>query len=183
LVGNTGCSDFVVAPAAGINLHMGKLLRRASLRMSDEILDQSLETLVAFLRSEMYAVKTYDDAVQRVSNAKLRDELSRLRNSHFARALLLRERIDEFGGTTDCGDVSPWGAFAAARTHLTNASDDMEALLALEEGEAWGVRDYEIDLDAVEAHLRHEIGRIVIPEQRRTREVAKRLLESYIRRS
>jgi len=122
-----------------------------------------------FFRTEAFAATTYTAALGKIRNPGLRSELIQLRNSHVGRAYLLRERLDEFGGSVLAElHEQPWGAFANAYRRLLRATTERGALVALREGEALGVRDYEIDLSEVEPRLRDEIGKIMLSEQRRT---------------
>jgi hypothetical protein len=151
---------------------MRSLLRRESLRLAEATLEQTLETLVAFLRAERFAVVTYDAALSKVVDPDLREELGRLRLSHAARALILAERVKEFGGPAMLdGEAQPvpWGAFATSAVRLTTSRGDREVLAALREGESWALRDYELDLPDVETHVRRQLLRILLGEQRRTR--------------
>ncbi len=137
--------------------------------MSPERLEQTLEALLAFFRSEAFAATTYAAALTKIRDPTLQQELIRLRNSHAGRAFLLRERLGEFGGSV-CAELleQPWGAFANAYRRLLRATSLRGALVALREGEALGLRDYEIDLSELEPQLREEVGKIVLSEQRRT---------------
>ncbi len=151
---------------------MRSLLRRESLRLAEATLEQTLETLVAFLRAERYAVVTYDAALVRIADPDIRDELGRLRLSHAARALILGERVREFGGPGSdraAEGVEPWGAFASACPRVQGARDEAGVVRALGEGENWALRDYELDLQDVEVHLRRQLVRLLLGEQRRTR--------------
>lgn len=155
-----------------------QILRRDAVRMSGEKLEQTLETLSAFLRSEAFAAHTYQLAMDRVSDPGLRSALLRLRNSHAGRAFLLRERIAEFGGRPDDG-TDPWGAFADAVHKVLRAADDRALLLALGDGERWGVRDYEMDLGEIEPAVRRQLEAIVLGEQRRTSQLVHDLLTAW----
>ena len=151
---------------------MRRLLRRESLRLADAPLEQTLETLVAFLRAEQFAVITYNAVLLRVREPDAHDELARLKLSHAARALVLCERITEFGGESlePLPDgLEPNGAFASVMAKVGAARDEWHAMAALREGECWAVRDYEIDLRDLDPHLRNELRRILLGEQRRTR--------------
>lgn len=128
-------------------------------------MEQSLEALVAFLRSESFAVRTYDAAMAKVGDAALRTELRRIRRSHARRVRLLRGLLAELGHSTEDHDA-PWGAFANAFRRVASARDDGSTLEALHEGERWGTRDYETDLDELGAELRRELALRVLPEQR-----------------
>lgn len=157
------------------------ILRRRHILMTDEQLEQTLEALSAFLRTEEWAVETYRVALERVrDNPALRDALIRLLNSHAGRACLLRERIGEFGGAVLGGlgyldaarhpsdAAAPWGAFANAFRRASTARDAWSLLAALHEGETWALRDYEADLVEVEPRLRDEFAHVVLAEQQRT---------------
>jgi hypothetical protein len=142
--------------------------------MSPDKLEQTLEALAAFFRSELFAVETYRAALEKIRDPGLRDDLLRVRNSHAGRACLLRERIDEFGGRAD--EVrEPWGAFASVFRRIQSASDEQTTLEALREGESLGVRDYEADLVEIEPSVRAQLAAIVLGEQRRTCEYLRRL--------
>jgi hypothetical protein len=142
---------------------MGVSPRGEGLRSAPQQLEQTLEVLVAFLRSEAFAVKTYEAALARVQDPALADELGRLRDAHIRRVELLRQRIAPVAGG-EGGE--PWGAFANAYQRLLAATDDVARLEALQEGERWGVADYEIDLREIPPAERDELAPLLLAAQR-----------------
>ena len=157
-------------------LHIPNLLRRASLSLDDDALSASLEVFDAFLRSERFAVATYDAALPRITDDEIRGALTSLRNSHEARGCILHERIVEFGGSPPPRDGAACGAFFNAFRRVRCAADVVAIMDALFEGEHWAVRDYEIDLDQVADSLRAELALLLLHEQRRTRDALERLI-------
>ncbi|QIB67199.1 DUF2383 domain-containing protein [Kineobactrum salinum] len=73
--------------------------------------NDDINTLNEFLKSEMSAVETYDQCIDKKPDPAVVQQLSELRQSHAQRVDLLRERIVALGGDpTDSSGM--WGSFA-----------------------------------------------------------------------
>jgi rubrerythrin len=70
-----------------------------------------VETLNSFLRGEISAVETYRQAIDHVSDDRIRSQLEDCLHDHEHRVDALRERVEKLGGTPIEGS-GPWGAFA-----------------------------------------------------------------------
>jgi hypothetical protein len=165
--GNVGCSQCVGLARDVEQIHTTMTAHEPAY-LTDEELAQSVEALHAFLRTELFAVATYDAALGKVGSSALRGELVRLRDSHAQRVELLRDILETLGEAAEDQIDEPWGAFANAFRLVIVASDDRTTLDALMEGEGWGVQDYERDLDELDVGLRDHVAGRVLPEQRRT---------------
>jgi hypothetical protein len=130
--------------------------------------DKSVDTLNNFLRGEIAAVETYDQAL-----AKLEDDLSiaeRLREcraSHQDRVSLLLGEIDRRGGEPASSSGS-WGAFAKLATGGAKAFGKKAAIAVLEEGEDHGLKQYRDDLPKLDVAARATLEQPLMSEQLRT---------------
>jgi hypothetical protein len=131
----------------------------------------SVDQLNSFLRGELSAVETYDQAI-----AKLADEpaivgkLEACRLSHQKRASLIREEITRRGGAPAEGS-GPWGAFAQLVEGGAKLFGRKAAIAALEEGEDHGRDDYKAELEEMSADLRTFVETKLLPDQLHTHEV------------
>lgn len=130
--------------------------------------EKDIDQLNSFLRGELSAVETYDQAIE-----KLKDEpglaapLSVCRKSHERRAELLRSEVVRLGGKPARGSGA-WGNFARLVEGGAKAFGKKAAIAALEEGEDHGRDDYERDLDDLSPSTRGFIEAQLLPEQHRT---------------
>jgi len=128
--------------------------------------------LNSFLRGELSAVETYDEALARIDDAQVREPLREARASHDRRAYLLRQRILVLGGEP-VSSSGVWGSFAklvAAGAAMIGVSP---AVAALEEGEDRGRDDYRADLHDLSPETQNFVSRDVLPEQLRTHDVVR----------
>lgn len=99
----------------------------------------SVDQLNSFLRGEMSAVETYQQAIDKLEpSSTSRDQLLVNLKSHQDRVMMLRDAITELGGTPAEGS-GPWGAFAKVVEGGAKAFGDKAAVAALEEGEDHGL--------------------------------------------
>jgi len=130
--------------------------------------------LNSFLRGELAAVETYDQALSRIDDARLREPLRQVRESHDQRAGLLRERILVLGGEP-ASSSGVWGGF----TKFVEAGASMlgvsPAIAALEEGEDRGRDNYRADLHDLSPETQRFVSTTVLPEQLRTHDVVSSL--------
>jgi uncharacterized protein (TIGR02284 family) len=133
-----------------------------------------VETLNSFLRGEISAVETYRQALDRISDDRLRPQLEVCQRDHEARVAALRERIEKLGGTPAEGS-GPWGAFTKLIEGGATALGEKAALQALEEGEDHGLSDYQRDVEQVHGEARRFVRTELLPAQKRTHDRLSRL--------
>jgi hypothetical protein len=139
----------------------------------DKSSDRTIATLSSFLRGELAAVESYEQALRKLSGLGVAWQLKECQRSHLDRANKLRSRIRALGGNPD--EVSPTsGAFARAPQGGARRLGSKAALSALEEGENHGVRKYLHDLGeegALDPYARAFVERELLPEQQRTHDL------------
>lgn len=127
----------------------------------------NIETLNSFLRGEISAVETYRQAIARVSDAKMKDEMEQCLHDHEHRVESIRERVEKLGGKPSQGS-GIWGAFAK----LTQAGADLlgekSAIQAIEQGEDHGLADYNRDVDKTHGEVRRFVRMELLPAQKST---------------
>ena len=104
-----------------------------------------VSALNAFLRGELSAVETYDQALGKFTGndpVSVVRELRRIRDEHEAAVVALRARVTNQGGTPSEG-AGVWGVFATAVTGVAKAMGPQTALAALHRGEEHGINEYE----------------------------------------
>lgn len=135
--------------------------------MKEETKDD-ITQLNSFLRGELSAVETYDQAIAKLGDdPAVRGKLDNCRTSHQLRATLLREEIRRRGGEPAEGS-GPWGAFAQLVEGGAKLFGKKAALAALEQGEDHGREDYRAELDDLSPELRRFVEGKLLPEQLRT---------------
>lgn len=135
--------------------------------MKEETKDD-ITQLNSFLRGELSAVETYDQAIAKLGDdPAVRGKLDNCRTSHQLRATLLREEIRRRGGEPAEGS-GPWGAFAQLVEGGAKLFGKKAALAALEQGEDHGREDYRVELDDLSPELRRFVEGKLLPEQLRT---------------
>lgn len=124
--------------------------------------------LNSFLRGELSAVETYDQAIAKLGDDPMvHGKLENCRTSHQLRATLLREEILRRGGEPAEGS-GPWGAFAQIVEGGAKLFGKKAALAALEQGEDHGRDDYKAELEDLSPELRRFVEAKLLPEQLRT---------------
>lgn len=128
----------------------------------------SIEKLNSFLRGEMAAVETYEMALEKIDEiSTARDELLINLKSHRDRVMDLQEAIVAAGGTPS-ESSGPWGVFAKTVEGSAKIFGEKATVAALEEGEDHGVKDYNEDIDDLDADARQFVVDRLIPEQQKT---------------
>jgi uncharacterized protein (TIGR02284 family) len=129
--------------------------------------EKTIDQLNSFLRGELSAVETYDQALAKLRDFPQRPTLEACERSHAERARLLAEEVRRLGGEpSDSAGV--WGAFAKAVEGTAAALGTKAAIAALEEGEDHGRDDYRRDLEKLEISARTIVESRILPEQLRT---------------
>ena len=129
--------------------------------------NKAVEHLNSFLRGEISSVETYRQALDRIQDARVRNELQNLLRSHQERCDLLRQRIVELAGTPATSSGA-WGAFAKLIEGAGKVFGVGPALAALKEGEEHGLKDYRRDLSDLDPQSQELIRSRILPEQERT---------------
>jgi len=128
----------------------------------------SVEQLNSFLRGEMSAVETYQQAIEKLEAfSTSRDQLLVNLKSHQDRVMMLRDAVVALGGTPADGS-GPWGAFAKVVEGGAKAFGEKAAVAALEEGEDHGLADYKRGLDDLDPQSRTLVMSKLLPEQELT---------------
>ena len=129
--------------------------------------DQVIGTLNGFLRGEISAVESYEQAIERLARTPALAELEECRRSHQQRAEKLRRYITQLGGKPS-ESSGPWGAFAKLFEGGAKLFGEKAAIAALEEGEDHGLRLYRDDRDKLDATSRELVDTELLPAQERT---------------
>jgi uncharacterized protein (TIGR02284 family) len=127
----------------------------------------SIDQLNSFLRGEISAVETYDNAYENAKSESIRDELAQCRRSHERRVALLRDHILRLGGKPAEGS-GVWGAFAKVTEGGAGVFGESATISALEEGEDHGLKDYKSDLSKLDAQSQSFVLSEILPEQEKT---------------
>lgn len=128
----------------------------------------SVEQLNSFLRGEMSAVETYQQAIEKLEAfSTSRDQLLVNLKSHQDRVMMLRDAIIQLGGTPADGS-GPWGAFAKVVEGGAKVFGEKAAVAALEEGEDHGLADYKRGLEDLDPQARSLVETKLLPEQELT---------------
>jgi uncharacterized protein (TIGR02284 family) len=138
--------------------------------------DKNIKHLNSFLRGELSAVQTYDQAIEKLRHEEPRitEELRTCRESHRRRVDELTREVRSLGGEA-ATDSGIWGSFAKAVEGGAKLFGKKAALAALEEGEDHGRNDYERDSKDLDPPLRDFIQQKIMPEQKMTHDCLSRL--------
>jgi uncharacterized protein (TIGR02284 family) len=130
--------------------------------------EQDIDKLNSFLRGELSAVETYNQAIAKIDDdPQMRQRLQTLRDSHSARVRQLSSMISALGGQPDASS-GLWGGFAKLVEGGAKLFGKSAATAALEEGEDHGKRLYSDHVDELSPEVRNFIRSQIMPEQQRT---------------
>jgi uncharacterized protein (TIGR02284 family) len=129
--------------------------------------DTSVDTLNSFLRGEISAVESYQQAIDRLKDSDKRAQLEQAKASHEARVMTLRNYVAARGGEPASGS-GPWGAFTKLFEGGAKLFGEKAAIAALEEGEDHGLRLYRDDIKKLDSTARQLVETDILPEQQRT---------------
>jgi demethoxyubiquinone hydroxylase (CLK1/Coq7/Cat5 family) len=127
----------------------------------------TIDQLNSFLRGELSAVETYQQALAKLTDFPQRATLENCERSHAERARILAMEVSKRGGEPS-SKSGAWGTFAKAVEGSAAAFGAKTAVAALEEGEDHGRDDYARDVEKLDLTARAIIEAQVIPEQLRT---------------
>jgi len=139
--------------------------------------ENTVDQLNSFLRGELSAVETYQQAIDRLPNSVNRGLLEECARSHQKRAVLLAQEVRRLGGEPATSSGA-WGAFAKLVEGGAQVFGESMAIAALEEGEDHGRDDYQRDLHDLEPSARFFVEQYVLPEQLRTHSAMRVLKKS-----
>jgi len=127
----------------------------------------TINVLNGFLRDEMAAVATYDEALHERSTFSGKTELSTCQRSHEMRAGMLRDKIVSLGGepAATAGLTGLWSKLV--ESGAVALGPEM-AIRALEQGEDHVLRDYRNGIGKVEPEVRLFLEKMVLPEEEYT---------------
>ncbi len=139
--------------------------------------DKDIDKLNDFLKSEIAAVETYGQAIEKAGQSStVVQRLVELRQSHSSRARLLRERIVALGGVPAEGS-GVWGGFAKLVEGGAKTFGEKAALSALEEGEDKGLQEYRDEIEDLSDATRQFVASMILPEQQRSHDTLSRMLQ------
>ena len=133
-----------------------------------------VETLNSFLRGEISAVETYRQAIDHVSDDRIRTQLEDCLHDHEQRVESIRDHIQKLGGTPSEGS-GVWGTFAKLVQGGADLLGEKTAIAALEEGEDRGLADYQSGIDKAHGEARRLVRMELLPAQKRTHAQLSRL--------
>jgi uncharacterized protein (TIGR02284 family) len=138
--------------------------------------DKNIKHLNSFLRGELSAVQTYDQAIEKLRRDEpaVTEQLRTCRESHRRRVDELTREVRRLGGEP-ASDSGVWGSFAKAVEGGAKLFGKKAAISALEEGEDHGRNDYERDVKDLDPPTRDFIQQKIMPEQKKTHDCLSRL--------
>lgn len=126
-----------------------------------------MELLSQFLRGELAASATYEQALHHVDAADVRVALERCRQSHADRAVAIAQTIRRRGGYPP-RSAGVWGAFTKAVERGAAFFGDDAIAKTLYAGEVNGLDSYTAGIVGLDDESRDEVGRRLIRAQRET---------------
>lgn len=139
--------------------------------------ESTIHQLNSFLRGEISAVETYRQALEKVTEPRMRSDLQSAHRSHQQRVESLHQWITRLGGTAATGS-GVWGTFAKLIEGGAKVFGDKAAISALEEGEDHGLKDYRTDLSKVSPEARRFVEHELLPAQTQTHRILSDLKHS-----
>lgn len=146
------------------------LVDAMEMTMKDHAQAQRPETIAVldkFLRGELAAAATYEQALEHIESPKAMATLKQNRDSHAARAVTLAQQIRARGGEPS-ESAGPWGVFTKMVEAGASVIGDDAIVRTLEEGEVQGLRTYETETPRLADDAAIEIWRHVLGEQQKT---------------
>lgn len=128
--------------------------------------NHSVDMLNNLLRGELSAVETYAQALEKVEDPEIRNDLLEARRSHADRVDIIKQRVLQIGGypATTSG---VWGVLAKTMEGGATLFGDIAAVDMLEEGEDRGLEEYRKLLEEIEPSVR-AIAVELLPRQEDT---------------
>jgi demethoxyubiquinone hydroxylase (CLK1/Coq7/Cat5 family) len=138
---------------------------------------QVVDTLNKFLRGELSAVETYQQAIEKLRDSAFVRELSELCRAHEDRVQFLRQEISRLGGRP-ADSSGPWGGFAKLIEGGAKLFGEKAAISALEEGEDHGLKLYRGDLDKLDPTTGQLVENRLLADQERSHRIMSALKHS-----
>lgn len=113
--------------------------------------DRTIDTCNELLRSEIAAIETYTQAIDKFDSATPDDVLERIRGVHQENAFELNKLVIESGADPTVGSGT-WGGFIQALEVSDKLIGQSPALKILQTGEANGISQYENALANEDVH-------------------------------
>ncbi len=147
--------------------------------MNKTMVEQDVDKLESFLRGEISAVETYDQALEKLSNEDpaSADRLRAARASHQMRVEWLRNELIQ-RGTNPSDESGLWGSFAKLVEGGAKAFGAKAAIAALEEGEDHGRDEYIDELENLSPAARAFVEQRLLPEQMKTHDAISNLKQA-----
>ncbi|HEY9787847.1 MAG TPA: demethoxyubiquinone hydroxylase family protein [Candidatus Obscuribacterales bacterium] len=139
---------------------------------------EEYEHLNSLLKGEIAAIETYKQAIKSINDQRTVKILEKCRDSHLTRADKLRQLIHELGHQpTEGGGM--WASFAKLLTRASAAIGERAAITALEEGEDYGLSEYEWRLVCLHGNVHHIVKEELFPLQKETHRTIASLASNY----
>lgn len=136
--------------------------------------EHDVKQLNSFLRGELSAVETYSQCLEKVEDLNVRAQLVALKESHVARAVMLRNRITTLGGEAE-QSAGVWGSFAKSVEGGATLFGAAAAVSMLEEGEDHGLKSYREEVGELSTVERSFVQTELLPEQEKSHEILRRI--------
>jgi uncharacterized protein (TIGR02284 family) len=129
--------------------------------------EKVINQLNSFLRGEIAARQSYQQALDKIKNVDVRSYLEECRTEHEERVLMLKGYIERVGGApSEAGGV--WGSFAQLLQAGANIFGEKAAVIALEQGEDVVLGDYRRDLNELDEDAVRFVAQEILPSQEKT---------------
>jgi hypothetical protein len=138
---------------------------------------QVVDTLNKFLRGELSAVETYQQALEKLRESAFVIQLADVRRAHEDRVQFLRQEISRLGGRS-ADSSGPWGGFAKLVEGGAKLFGEKAAISALEEGEDHGLKLYRGDIDKLDPATRQLVENRLLADQERSHRIMSALKHS-----
>lgn len=128
-----------------------------------------INTLNNLLRGELSAVETYSQALEKIEDPEIRNDLLEARRSHAARVDIIKQRVLQIGGQP-ANNSGAWGLLVKTLEGGATLLGDAAAIDMLEEGEDKGLEEYRKLFEGNEPNLR-AIAIELMPRQEDTHDL------------
>jgi uncharacterized protein (TIGR02284 family) len=117
------------------------------------------------VRGELSAIETYQQALEKMSDAPEATELQAIESEHRGAVRALTDQVLQHGGTP-VDQSGAWGTWAKFIEGAARMLGNTAALEALRQGEQHGIKEYEkaMDGDELEADARKLIRTRLLPQ-------------------
>jgi uncharacterized protein (TIGR02284 family) len=136
------------------------------------------EWLNRLVRGELSAIETYQQALDKMSDAPEATELQAIETEHRNAVRILKDKVLQHGGTPD-DSSGAWGTWAKFIEGTARIFGNTAALEALRQGEQHGIKEYEraMDADEVDAECGKLIRHRLLPQAQSHIAVLDRLID------